>query len=341
MSTFVEKRSAEEVVQEDDDWESRFDASDSASLIPVFIHQSDMSKSGRTNWWGDSDDEVDEEVDEEFLPPEKPSQSASDEHNEEPCEVIQIIEKKSFADKIDKVIDFLFSKCNLIQEVQLGLNHKGGKVSLRHTNIEPFGDIKTFLQKAKVYAAGHGKQQNITQLETAFKKAETDMRLSLANVNRIKENGGTIPESELKRVIGLNEKVTEKKKALERAKTEVSERKNMKKNEEIKEILTQFVGILNRNSNDSEIFISEFQTACAMRCGTKKKGTVKTQVVKITKAPAPAPASVSASAPASAPAPALAPASACASAPASAPAPAPASAPAPIKARSIFRGLKF
>ena len=199
---------------------------------------------------------------------------------EVPQEIIQIRTKKSFADKITKVKDFLLSKRNNIDDIQLGLN-TGGKVSLKHHNVAPFGDLKLFLNKAKIYATGHSKQQNLSQLETALKKAETEMRTAFANIERVKKNGATVSHSDLSNALALNAKVAEKKAALERAQSEASDRKGMKKNEEIKEILRQFIDLLNRNSSETEIFITEFSFICGIQAGVKKESSgVKTQVVK-------------------------------------------------------------
>lgn len=269
MSTFVESRTnkIEEVV---DDWESLIDA----PIIPVVCRKLETTVHIPTVWRVYSDDTSSLTTNLELenfqrAPEEEPSQ-----------EVIEVRTKKSFAEKIEKVKDLLVSKRSFIDDVQVGLS-QGGKISLKHHTIEPFGDIKLFLTKAKIYATGHGKQHNLSQLETAHKKAEAELRTAIANVRRIEQNGVKVPECDLKRVIDLNTKVSEKKTILERAKSEAEARKGMKKNEDIKEILQQFVDLLNRDSSETSLFLQEFQTICGVKSGVKKESaTIKTKVVK-------------------------------------------------------------
>lgn len=274
MSTSVESRSN---VEEVEDWETLF-LDPPVPAPAVYHHTTTVLTTERRNWWGDSDDE---DFDPFVSNPDPLGFPETEEPvKEEPKEIIQIRTKKSFADKIEKVKDMLVSKHSFIDEVQLGLSH-GGKISLKHHSIAPFGDLKLFLTKAKIYAAGHGKQQNLSQLETAYKKIDAELRTAIANVRRIEQNGTKVQECDLKRVIDLNAKVSEKKTILERAKREAEARKGMKKNEDIKEILQQFVDLLNRDSSETSIFLEEFQTICGAKSGVKKESiTIKTKVVK-------------------------------------------------------------
>lgn len=318
MSTSVESRPNGEEVP--DDWETAF--LDPPEAVPIVSHANDVPTSERLNWWGDSDDEDFDPFVSNHSPLGFPE--IKEPVEEEPKEIIQIRTKKSFADKIEKVKDLLVSKRNFIDEVQVGLSH-GGKISLKHHNIAPFGDIKLFLTKAKIYAAGCGKQQNLSQLEAAYNKVDAELRIAIANVRRIEQNGVKVPECDLKRVIELNAKVSEKKATLERAKSEAESRKGMKKNEDIKEILQQFVDLLNRDSSDTSIFLEEFQSICGIKSGAKKEMTaVKTKVVTVVKSITPV-------------APVVAPVVAQVVAPVVAPVVAHVVAPK----RSVFRGARF
>lgn len=319
MSTYVESRPNNAQDDVPDDWETAF--LNPPEAFPVFSHANDAITTERRNWWGDSDDEDFDPFASNPVPLGIPE--TKEPVKEEPQEIIQIRTKKSFADKIEKVKDMLVSKHSFIDEVQVGLSH-GGKISLKHNNIAPFGDIKLFLTKAKIYAAGHGKQQNLSQLEAAYKKIDAELRTAIANVRRIEQNGAKVQECDLKRVIDLNAKVSEKKTILERAKSEAEARKGMKKNEDIKEILQQFVDLLNRDSSETSIFLEEFKTICGAKSGVKKESTtIKTKVVKTVVPVEPVEVPV-VSAPITTPTPAVAVAS-----------------PVVVPKRSVFRGARF